>query len=583
MLEELIGEPTRYLFFTGKGGVGKTSLSVATAIALADSGRRVLLVSTDPASNLSEVLESKVGIHPDPISGVEGLWAMDVDPLAAAAEYRERVVGPYRGILPEGVIAGIEEQLSGACTVEIAAFDRFTGLLVDASDYDHVVFDTAPTGHTLRLLALPGAWTEFLDTNSAGVTCIGPLSGLTEQRERYREALATLSNPLRTTVVLVSRPEADAIEEVLRSSIELTAAGLSNQRLVLNGIFTPSSTDPVALRFASRQQEVLGGIAKRFEGFEVGTVALQPYSPIGVASLRSFLRSDSGEVAAAGYSEAPSVEVDKFSELLDEIVASRRGLIMTVGKGGVGKTTIAGAIACAVAARGVEVVLSTTDPAAHLTGLLGGETLPEGLRVERIDPAEVTSSYAAEVVATLGPELEQEGLEVLMEDLRSPCTEEIAVFRAFADVVGRAQESVVVLDTAPSGHTLLLLDAAQGFEREVTRSGNEVPEAVSHLLKRLADPEFTKIVLVTLAEATPVNEAKAFQSDLRRAGIEPAAWVVNQCMRSIETSDPVLLGIGSNQERWIAAASAAATKMLLLVDWRGEAPVRASALQAMIA
>ena len=125
----LTDSSTRHLFFTGKGGVGKTSNACATAVALADSGRRVLLVSTDPASNLDQVLGVTLGREPTPILEVPGLSAINIDPEAAARAYRERVVGPYRGVLPDDAVAGLEEQLSGACTVEVAAFDEFTELL----------------------------------------------------------------------------------------------------------------------------------------------------------------------------------------------------------------------------------------------------------------------------------------------------------------------------------------------------------------------------------------------------------------------------------------------------------------------
>ncbi|RMF85102.1 MAG: arsenical pump-driving ATPase, partial [Nitrospirae bacterium] len=252
-LPELLREATPFLLFTGKGGVGKTTLACASAIRLAEAGRRVLLVSTDPASNLSQVLEVAVGPEPVAVPGVPGLEAVDIDPQAAAAAYRERVVGPYRGRLPEAAIASMEEQLSGACTVEVAAFDCFTELLAGEGrwgEYDTLLFDTAPTGHTLRLLALPAAWNDFLATNTTGASCLGPASALTASRARYEQAVAALRDRARTTVVLVARPEASTLEEAARTAGELAAAGMGRQRLVVNGLFHAADPDdPVALAY----------------------------------------------------------------------------------------------------------------------------------------------------------------------------------------------------------------------------------------------------------------------------------------------------------------------------------------------
>jgi arsenite-transporting ATPase len=588
MLDTILESPSRFLFFTGKGGVGKTSLACSVAVTLADRGAKVLLVSTDPASNLSEVLGTELSNEPRPVLGVERLFALDIDPMAAAAAYRQRVVGPYRGVLPDAVVASIEEQLSGSCTVEIAAFDQFTGLLADPRGFDHIVFDTAPTGHTLRMLALPGAWTSYLDSNEVGVTCVGPLSGLTQQRVRYREALNILADPALATLVLVTRPDSGSLLEASRASSELAGTGLRNQLLVVNGLYPDDLlgvvADSVAAAFAGRQAKAMSDIPANLKGLRQESVALMDSPRLGVAGLRRLLLPRVPSLAGAEWRGVPLSDETELalSTLVDDIARKRRGLVMTMGKGGVGKTTIAAAIAVSVARQGVPVTLSTTDPAAHLSQVLGDPAaLPSNLSVERIDPVAATAAYTREVLASAGAGLEASARDVLVEDLRSPCTEEVAVFRAFAATVARAQDSVVVLDTAPSGHTLLLLDAARSFQREVTRQSAEVPPEVEALLDRLRDPEFTRILMVTLPEPTPVHEASDLQADLLRAGIRPAAWVVNQSMLATGTADPILATLAQHEVRWIEEA-AKMTDQVAMVAWQLSPPIGAVALMSLL-
>ena len=517
---EFVESAPRILFFTGKGGVGKTSLACATALALAGLGKQVLLVSTDPASNLDEVLGVRLSGEPTPIPGVPGLRALNIDPEAAAKAYRDRVVGPYRGVLPDAAVASMEEQLSGACTVEIAAFDEFTKLLGDPKAtevFAHVIFDTAPTGHTLRLLKLPGAWTGFIATNATGTSCLGPLAGLEKQRAMYEASLQALSDPIMTKLVLVSRPEPSALAEAGRTRAELEAMGMANQVLFLNGIFVArEKTDPAACALESRGRRAVAGMPAELAVLPRIRIPLLPYAPMGAGKLRSLFAEPVAE-ELPGFTEHSCAEDPRstLAALIDDIEDAGRGVVMTMGKGGVGKTTVAAAIALDLCRRGHRVHLSTTDPAAHIAGTVG-ETVP-GLRASRIDPAAETRKYSAEVLAKAAPHLDAEGRALLEEDLRSPCTEEIAVFRAFAETVAEGESGFVVLDTAPTGHTLLLLDAAEAYHRQVSRTMSDVPAPVRRLLPRLRDPQFTRVILVTLPEATPVHEAGRLQEDLRRA------------------------------------------------------------------
>ncbi len=571
---------TRCLFFTGKGGVGKTSLACATAWRLAEAGRRVLLVSTDPASNLDEVLETPLGDQPTAVAAAPGLSALNIDPEAAAAAYRERMVGPYRGVLPEAALRSMEEQFSGSCTVEIAAFDAFAALLAGqgvAAGFDHVVFDTAPTGHTLRLLSLPSAWSGFLEDNTTGASCLGPLAGLSAQRATYAAALAALTDPALTTVVLVARPDVAALREAERTRHELADLGVRRLALALNGVLERASDDPVAQAMASRQREALAAMAPGLAALPRSRAGFIPRGLVGLAALRAFLHPVAQVAAAVPPPPAPAAPAG-LQGLLAQIEAHGHGLVMTMGKGGVGKTTVAAALAVALARRGHPVLLSTTDPAAHLEGALAGEV--PGLQVQRIDPAAEVARYRAEVLARAAPGLDAQALAMLEEDLRSPCTEEIAVFHAFAATVAQAVGRFVVLDTAPTGHTILLMDAAEAYHREVLRSQGSMPEAVRELLPRLRDPDFTRVLIVTLPEPTPVHEAAHLQQELRRAGIQPFAWVVNQSLLASGTADPVLADRAAREAPWLAEVAGLATRWALL-PWQCRAPVGAAALDAL--
>lgn len=575
---------TRFLFFTGKGGVGKTSLSCATAVALVRAGKRVLLVSTDPASNLDEVLETPLSGKATPIAGVPGLEALNIDPVAAAAAYRERVVGPMRGLLPEAALRSMEEQLSGSCTVEIAAFDEFSAFIGNAETakvYDHVVFDTAPTGHTLRLMSLAKAWDQFLDQNTSGTSCLGPLAGLEKQRAIYEGTVRSLADATATTLLLVSRPQSAALAEAARTSAELRALGVANQHLVVNGVFeTDCPGDPIAQAMDRRGRSAMASAAAFIESLPSHRVPLRPVNILGIEGLDRLL-ADGEETPSEPDSFDEMAwsppEMESLTDLVADLESSGHGVVMTMGKGGVGKTTVAAAIAATLARRGHRVHLSTTDPAAHVEQTLAGELA--GLTVGRIDPVAETAAYQEEVMRTRGAGLDAAARALLEEDLRSPCTEEIAVFRAFAREVGRGSDRFVVLDTAPTGHTLLLLDASEAYHRELERQARSTqPEEVLKLLERLRDPAFTRLLLVTLPEATPVHEAAALQEDLRRARIEPFAWVINQSLLHCGSCDPVLRLRERAEHRFIGEVVANHATRVAWLPWQAEEPTGPAAL-----
>ncbi len=539
---KFLEQAPRFLFFTGKGGVGKTSVACASAIQLADAGRRVLLVSTDPASNVGQVFGITIGNQITVIPAVANLSALEIDPQAAAQAYRDRIVGPVRGVLPEAVVKSIEEQLSGACTTEIAAFDEFTALLVNSTltaAYEHIIFDTAPTGHTLRLLQLPGAWSGFLEEGKGDASCLGPLAGLEKQRSQYQAAVDALADPLRSRLILVARPQQATLREVARTHAELNTLGLSQQYLVINAILPAAEAahDALASAIYAREQQALNTLPAVLNELPCDRIELKAFNLVGLEALRHLL-STNIPISAQSETHTVVIETPSLSTLVDEIAQDGHGLVMLMGKGGVGKTTLAAAIAVDLARRGLPVHLTTSDPAAHLTETLSGALDP--LTVSRIDPQVETERYRQQVLATQGAQLDAKGKALLEEDLRSPCTEEIAVFQAFSRIIAEAGKKFVVMDTAPTGHTLLLLDATGAYHREVTRQRGGAEVHYLTPMMQLQDPKQTKVLLVTLAETTPILEAVNLQADLRRAGIEPWAWVINNSMAATTVHSPLL-------------------------------------------
>jgi len=572
-----------FAFFTGKGGVGKTSLACATAVWLADHGRRVLLVSTDPASNVGQVFGVAIGHRITQIEAVAGLAALEIDPQAAAQAYRDRIVGPVRGVLPDDVVKGIEEQLSGACTTEIAAFDEFTSLLTNPAltrDYDHVLFDTAPTGHTIRLLQLPGAWTGFLEAGKGDASCLGPLSGLQKQRGQYQAAVAALADPLRTRLVLVARAQASTLREVARTRDELAAIGLRSQSLVINGILPPEqgSADPLAAAVIRRERAAIQGAPESLQSLPTDQLSLKSFNLVGVDRLRALFDSDAAVAGPSGTGEPPA-PMPGLGDLARDLAADGHGLIMLMGKGGVGKTTLAAAIAVELASQGHPVHLTTSDPAAHLTETLDGSIA--NLTVSRIDPRAETERYRQHVLQTKGKDLDAHGRALLEEDLRSPCTEEIAVFQAFSRIIREAGRKFVVMDTAPTGHTLLLLDATGAYHREVARQIGSGGHFVTPMMQ-LQDPHQTKVLIVTLPETTPILEAGQLQDDLSRAGIEPWAWVINNSLAATTTTSTLLQLRADREWSQIDAVRQRFAGRAALVALQDDEPVGIERLRALI-
>jgi len=573
---------TPYIFFTGKGGVGKTSLASATAVKLADEGKSVLLISTDPASNLKEVLETKVTEKITAINGLENLHAVNIDPEASAEEYRNRVISPMEDILPKHEIKKIREELSGACTTEIAAFDEFARYVVGDEDdqpYDVIIFDTAPTGHTLRLLELPAAWSDFIESNPDGASCIGPSSALKTSQERYQKVVERLQDEGSTTIYLVSRPDGSALREADRSGKELDEMGLSNQVLLINGYFEPiDESDPFAMKMKEKADETISQMPERLRKMKQMVFPLRPYNLLGIDRLRSVfepldkeqIKKNSSSILT-GHHENELTDLDA---LVDDLSSEKEhGLIMTMGKGGVGKTTIAAAVAFKLAQRGYPVHLTTTDPAAHLLDHIGDMSIPENMTVDRIDPNAEKQAYIEKVLKQRGKNKTDEELKLLREDLESPCTEEVAVFQAFSKAIHEAKRKFVVMDTAPTGHTLLLLDTTGSYHKEILRNTQMNKDKLKTPYMYLQDPDYSKLLIVALPETTPITEAAKLQADLRRSNIEPYAWIANQSMSATEISDPLLKQRAAEEVPLLEEIETVHAKKLYTIPWVAEDPV----------
>jgi len=494
--------------------------------------------------------------------------------VTAAHEYKEKMVAPYRGILPQEAIAQMEEQLSGACTVEIAGFNEFSKYIGDEdifNSYEHIILDTAPTGHTLRLLSLPAAWNDFIADNQTGSSCLGPVSGLSDYKVIYDNVVSNLKDKNKTLLIMVTRAEKLSFLEASKASVELDKQGMKNQHLIINGVFEEKSDDKIALSFFKKSHESLKNTPLTLQKLPHTKIGFYPNGVVGINTLRALVREEKvaefdGAHVVLQESLGKTLEgITSWHTLLDDIEKDKTGVIMTMGKGGVGKTTIASMIASELSSRGHKVTLSTTDPAAHLEYI--SQKKSSNLNIERIDPKVEVQRHVQEVISKNEKLLSKEDMDLLKEELSSPCIEEIAIFQAFAKTIAKAKNEFVVLDTAPTGHTLLLLDSSEAYHKEVLKNSNKEDEELRSLIPKIKDPKYTKILITTLPEATPTHEAKALQNDLSRAGITPYAWVVNRSFAKSKTTNNLLAQKGLNELKYINEIKNDLSKKTVISGW----------------
>jgi len=541
---------TQYIFFSGKGGVGKTTMAAATAIHHAQSGKKTLIVTTDPASNLADVFEQAIGHRIAAIRGVPNLHAMEIDPDAATKEYKARLIGPYRGVMPEDVIASLEENLSGPCTTEMASFDRFIDFM-EGDEYDVIVFDTAPTGHTIRLLELPVDWSRHIEQSAkgSGQTCLGPVQTIQDSKEKYDRATALLRDHERTTFVFVMRPESLSLYETMRARKELETIGIHSGLTVINGILPQEACDE---RFFWRKFEAQQQVIADTEA-TIGTPILRMLLRDGEVKGNAGLASIAAELydgtRSAPSPDAPACEpeqaaptVPDLERLLFPVPGKGTRALFFTGKGGVGKTTVSCVVAVHLADRGYKTLIVTTDPAAHLGEVFGVRVgseparIGENLSAVMIDQQQAFAEYKERVLREAGGTCSSEMLAAMEEELNSPCTEEMAAFDMFIRFIEGHDYDVVIFDTAPTGHTLRLLDLPFDYARQVEMmvSSNEnaavkqeTGNRFREIIALLRDPERAVFSLVLYPESTPIMESWRALLDLKHAGIETQLIVAN--------------------------------------------------------
>lgn len=546
-------------------------MSAASAVYLATKSKKTLIITTDPASNLADVFEQKIGHKITPIKGVKNLFAMELDPDKATEEYKEKTLSPLRGLIPIESFKVLEEQLNSPCTAEMASFDRFTDFLQEP-EFEIVIFDTAPTGHTLRLLELPVEWSGVIEkaakSESGGQTCIGPAAALAESKEKFDRALAGIRNPKQTTFIFVLRPEVTPIYEAKRAISELEKLGITSQELIVNGIYPKSGCDnPFMLRRFAKQQEFLNQIKQVFS-LPTTLMELEAGEIIGKENLLVVGKKlHKTPLKLANYQ--PEKTVIKDGELTDGFPKveskikrlltpqnGKRRTIFFAGKGGVGKTSIAAATALWVAEQGYKTLLLTTDPAAHLGQIFGAKVTdkPAKMRGEQhlwithVDAEKATQDYKEKILAEARGKYDKERLLAIEEELNSPCTEEMATFEKFIELATLKNFEVIIFDTAPTGHTLRLLELPVDWSKQLeiktfTSTGETEVDRITksrfkEVIDMMQDINQTTFSFVMYPESTPIKEASRAMEELLSIGVPTSLVVANFILPdSIITND----------------------------------------------
>ena len=574
---------TQYLFFSGKGGVGKTSMACVHALRMAEEGKKTLIVTTDPASNLADVFEQEIGHQITPIAELDNLWAMEIDSDQATQEYIDRAMAPIRAAFPEQMVQVMEEQMSGPCTSEVAAFDRFTDFLdngsPDQAAFDVVIFDTAPTGHTIRLLELPAEWSHSIDEASAGSgqTCIGPAAAIQDAKHKYERALAAMRNSEQTRFVFVLHPEAISIKETSRAIGELSKLEIGNYSLIVNSVIPPQVIENELFAARSRMQKVYLAQIESQLSYPTTFMPLLAGEIKGIQRLRQV-----GKIFFDGDTPQNTFTLDAL-ETQDEALLSpvdvvreriqpngHHRMVFFAGKGGVGKTVASCITAVWLAQQGHKTLLLTTDPAAHLGDVLdspvGDEIQPiEGqpnLWAVKIDPKAAADKYKTRILEDARQRgRPPEAIATMEEELNSPCTEEIAAFDKFIEYASQDDWESVVFDTAPTGHTLRMLELPMDWSKQIdvkvfgsvdaNAADDVTKQRFGKVIDRMRDANQSTFAFVMYPEATPILEAYRAVEDLSMVGIEPSLVIANMVIPPDQASTDFSRARRNMQEKYL--------------------------------
>jgi arsenite-transporting ATPase len=575
----------QFYFYSGKGGVGKTSMACVAAVRYAEQGKKTLIVTTDPASNLADVFEQKIGHQITPIDGVANLWAMEIDPDLATEEYKDKALAPIRAAFPKEMVAVIDEQMSGPCTTEVAAFDRFTDFLDQSHeikiDFDVIIFDTAPTGHTLRLLELPFEWSQSIDLadQGSGQTCLGPSAAIQESKLKYEHAMRVLRDGRLTTFFFVLNPEAIAIKETKRSISELKKLNIQSYQLIINGIIPAQETkNPLFGARAQMQSQYLKQIDAELP-YPAKMMYLLSGEIKGVEKLRqvSGIYFDNKKISEKYQPEKNPIAVPFYNPSLamSHILPNgHKRTLFFAGKGGVGKTVSSCITAVWLARQGYRTLLLTTDPAAHLGDVLGvpvGDAAEKvagmpNLWAARIDPKAAADEYKARILNDARQRgRPEESIKVMAEELDSPCTEEMAGFDRFIDFASQSDWQVIVFDTAPTGHTLRLIELPVDWNQQLnikvfatvdsTAADDVAKKRFGDVIAMMRDPEQSTFAYVMYPEATPILEAHRAVEELATVGIQAGMVVVNQIIPEGSATTPFVRARRTMQEGYLKEIS----------------------------
>lgn len=572
---------TKYIFFSGKGGVGKTTMACATAVHYANEGKKTLIVTTDPASNLADVFETEIGHKITPL--LKNLWGMEIDPDKATEEYRERILAPMRAVMPESVMTVLEEQFNSPCTTEIASFDRFVDFMVAEKEgkgehYDIVIFDTAPTGHTIRLLELPVDWSKHIEESAkgSGNTCIGPVASIQENKAKYDEATRLLADAERTTFIFVLQPEETSVYETKRSSAELKTIGVKNIELIINGILPEEVCEHPFFRSRFEMQLRYIKIIESDFPVKIRKMYQRDGEIKGVERLlnieKDLFNNSDIQTYTVGNGDLLKVEFDKFvPDSIDEIIApnGKTKTIFFTGKGGVGKTVISVITAFKFAKEGYKTLLLTTDPASHIGEVLEQKITDKIQKVEGVnnlwsvivDQEKATEEYKLRILEDAKQKYSEDMLIAIKEELESPCTEEMAAFDKFMSYVESDDYDYVIFDTAPTGHTLRLLELPFDYSDQVSlmvTTNEKSLEAKSvtqkrfeKVIARMKNPEQSIFSFVVYPESTPVIEAYRAMLDLKSAGIQTQFVVANQVLEPEYCTNEFFIKRRKMQEKYL--------------------------------